>query len=389
MSALAAPTILGIGSALPDQLITNAALVERLDTSDEWIVRRTGIRERRHLREGEKLAELAAAACAGALADAGAQGADVDHVIVATITPDRLTPGVAPALAALIGAEHAGVVDINAACAGFLYGLDQAAALIESGRAVNVLVCGAEALSRITDHEDRGTAVLFGDGAAAVLVGPGGSERAIGSFVFGYDSSVEDTLYAEREERKLRMAGQAVYRHAVARMTEAATQVLERNGVSAAEIDYFVAHQANARIVTAVAEALGVPLEKVSFNVEWTANTSAASIPLALAAAERDGLLAPGALIGMVAFGAGFVWAAGLARWKDNLTPPTRSELDGRGNRRDSAGRRPGGARAAEGPRCRRGDHGDRVARPRHRLARAGRARDRARGPLRHQDRRR
>ena len=324
MSALAAPTILGIGAALPEQLITNAALVERLDTSDEWIVRRTGIRERRHLLASETLAQLAASACADALADAATDAAEVDHLIVATITPDRLTPGLAPAVAAAIGADRAGVVDINAACAGFLYGLDQAAALIESGRARNVIVCGAEALSRITDHEDRGTAVLFGDGAAAVLVGPGGRERAIGSFAFGFDASLEETLYAEREERKLRMAGQQVYRHAVARMTEAAELVLERNGVSAEEIDYFVAHQANARIVTAVAEALGVPLEKVSFNVEWTANTSAASIPLALAAAERDGLLAPGALIGMVAFGAGFVWAAGLARWKDNLTPPTR-----------------------------------------------------------------
>jgi 3-oxoacyl-[acyl-carrier-protein] synthase-3 len=322
MSALAAPTIQGIGAALPAQLITNAELVERLDTSDEWIVRRTGIRERRHLLASETLAELAASACSAALTDADVQAADVDYVIVATITPDRLTPGLAPALAARIGAEHAGVVDINAACAGFLYGLDQAAALIESGRARNVLVCGAEALSRITDHEDRATAVLFGDGAAAVLVGPGAQQRALGSFVFGYDNSVEDTLYAEREERRLRMDGQAVYRHAVARMTEAAELMLERNGIDASELDYFVAHQANARIVAAVAEALGVPIEKVSFNVEWTANTSAASIPLGLAAAERDGLLAPGSLIGMVAFGAGFVWAAGVARWKDNLTQP-------------------------------------------------------------------
>lgn len=325
MSSREAPTIRGIGAALPGQLITNAALVERLDTSDEWIVRRTGIRERRHLLESETLAQLAASACADALADADTDAGEVDHLIVATITPDRLTPGLAPAVAAQIGADRAGVVDINAACAGFLYGLDQAAALIESGRARNVIVCGAEALSRITDHEDRATAVLFGDGAAAALVGPGAHERAIGSFAFGFDASLNETLYAERGERKLRMAGQQVYRHAVARMTEATQLVLERNGVSAADLDYFVAHQANARIVTAVAEALGVPLEKVSFNVEWTANTSAASIPLALAAAERDGLLHPGSLIGMVAFGAGFVWAAGITRWKDNLTPPTRS----------------------------------------------------------------
>ena len=320
------PAILGIGAALPEQLITNAALVERLDTSDEWIVRRTGIRERRHLRADETLAELAASACAQALDDAGHDAAAVDHVIVATFTADRATPGLAPAVAARIGAEHAGTVDVNAACAGFLYGLDQAAALIESGRARHVLVCAAEALSRVTDHEDRATAVLFGDAAGAVLVGPGGHGLGVGRFVFGYDDTLADTLYAERESPKLRMAGQQVYRHAVARMTEASRLVLERNGVSASELDYLVPHQANARIITAVAEALGVPLEKVSFNVEWTANTSAASIPLALAAAERDGHLHPGSLVGMVAFGAGFVWAAGLARWKDNLTPTTRSD---------------------------------------------------------------
>ena len=318
--ARGAPAILGVGAALPEQVVTNAALVERLDTSDEWIVRRTGIRERRHLREGEQLAPLAAAACAEALADAGLEGAEVDQLIVATFTADRVTPGLAPAVAARVGAFDAGVTDLNAACAGFLYGLDQAAALVESGRASHVLVCGAEALTRVTDHEDRATAVLFGDGAAAVLVGPGGGEGAIGRFAFGYDDALADTLYAELGERKLRMAGQQVYRHAVARMAEATQQVLERNGLLAGQIDYFVAHQANARIITAVAEALGVPLEKVSFNVESTANTSAASIPLALAAAERDGRLWPGAIVGMVAFGAGFVWAAGVVRWKDNLT---------------------------------------------------------------------
>jgi 3-oxoacyl-[acyl-carrier-protein] synthase III len=319
------PTILGVGAAVPDQLITNADLVARLDTSDEWIVRRTGIRERHHLRDSETLADLAARACTDALDDAGCNAAGVDHLIVATITPDLLTPGLAPAVAARIGASGAGVVDVNAACTGFLYGLDQAAALIESGRARHVLVCGAEALSRITDHEDRATAVLFGDGAGAVLVGPGAPGRGFGSFVFGYDDTLADTLYAERDDPKLRMAGQQVYRHAVARMTEAAQLVLERNGVDIEQVDYFVAHQANARIVAAVADALGIAHEKVSFNVEWTANTSAASIPLALAAADRAGNLAPGSLVGMVAFGAGFVWAAGLASWKDHMTPTTRS----------------------------------------------------------------
>jgi 3-oxoacyl-[acyl-carrier-protein] synthase-3 len=309
--------ILGIGDALPPRVVTNDDLVAQLDTSDEWIVRRTGIRERRWLAADETLADLAASACSAALEDAGTAASDVDQVIVATITPDQLTPGLAPAVAAKLGAESAAVVDINAACTGFLYGLDHAAALVESGRARNVLVVGAEALSRITDHDDRATAVLFGDGAAAALVGPITEGLGIAGFEFGHDASLAGLLFAEREERKLRMAGQEVYRHAVARMTEATERLLARSGVQAQDVDLFVAHQANARIITAVADALGIPHERVSFNVEWTANTSAASIPLGLAAAQRDGLLKPGALVGMVAFGAGFVWGAGLTSWKD------------------------------------------------------------------------
>jgi 3-oxoacyl-[acyl-carrier-protein] synthase-3 len=324
-------TILGIGAALPPHRVTNADLVRRLDTSEAWIVRRTGIRERRFLAPHETLAQLAAEASAAALDDAGHSAADLDYVIAATFTADRVTPGLAPALAARLGAPRAGVVDLNAACAGFLYGLEQAAALVESGRARLVLVCAAEALSRVTDHDDRATAVLFGDGAGAALIGPGGAGPGIGAFAYGYDDELADTLYAERDERKLRMDGQAVYRHAVARMTEASREALARNGVATDELDYFVAHQANARIITAVADALGVPHDKVSFNVERTANTSAASIPLALAAAQREGRLPAGALIGMVAFGAGFVWAAGIASFKTQSPHPDAKELvDGR-----------------------------------------------------------
>jgi 3-oxoacyl-[acyl-carrier-protein] synthase III len=309
--------LFGLGAALPDHVITNAEMEQRLETTDEWIVRRTGIRERRHLAEGEQLADLAAHACALALEDAGRTAAEVDQVIVSTITADRITPGLAPEVARQIGASCASAVDVNAACAGFLYALDQAAALVESGRASVVLVCGAEALSRITDHDDRGSAFIFGDGAGAVVVAGGDLELGIGGFVLASEGVHADLLYAERDEQKLRMEGREVYRHAVRRTVEATTEALQRAGVGIDEIDLFVAHQANARILEAAAAELGLPREKVAMNIDKVANTSSASIPLALAQAERDGLLAPGAKVALAAFGAGFVWGAGIVSWKE------------------------------------------------------------------------
>jgi 3-oxoacyl-[acyl-carrier-protein] synthase-3 len=310
--------IFGVGAALPERVITNADIERNLDTTDEWIVRRTGIRERRHLGAGDALAELAARACRDALDDAGRTAAEVDQVLVSTITPDRITPGLAPEVARLLGAHHAAASDVNAACAGFLYALDQAAALVESGRASVVLVCGAEALSRITDHEDRGTAVIFGDGAGAVVVAAGdGLELGVGGFVLGADGAQADLLFAERDEAVLRMQGSEVYRHAVRRMVQATASALERAELTVADVDLFVAHQANVRIIDAAAAELGVPPAKVAVNVDRVANTSSASIPLALAQAERDGLLEPGATVALAAFGAGFVWAAGIVGWKE------------------------------------------------------------------------
>jgi 3-oxoacyl-[acyl-carrier-protein] synthase-3 len=309
--------IFGVGAALPEHVITNAEIVQRLDTSDEWIVRRTGIRERRVIAADQPLSDLATRACAAALEDAGRTAAEVDQIIVSTITPDRVTPGNAPYVALALGAERASAVDVNAACAGFIYALDQAAAQIESGRARVVLVCGAEALSRITDHHDRGTAMLFGDGAGAVVVAGGELELGCGTFVLGSDASQADMLYAERTDPMLRMEGREVYRHAIRRMVEATGEAIARAGLTIDDIDLFVAHQANVRILTAAGNELGLPPEKVMVNIDRVANTSSASIPLALEQAEREGRLKPGAIVALSAFGAGFVWGSGVVSWKE------------------------------------------------------------------------
>jgi 3-oxoacyl-[acyl-carrier-protein] synthase-3 len=312
--------VFGLGAALPEHVITNDDIARRLDTSDEWIVRRTGIRTRRQLRDGEGLARLAAAACAEALEDAGREPGEVDRIIVSTITPDCLTPGLAPMVAGLLGCPvSTAAFDLNAACAGFLVALDEAAALVESGRARVVLVCGAEALSRITDHDDRGTAVLFGDGAGAVVVSGGDLEQGVTRFVHGNDPAQADALYAGRDERKLRMDGQTVYRHAVARMVEATREALWSSNLTVADVDLFVAHQANARIIEAAAAELGLDPERVAIDLDRCANTSSATIPLALHRAEREGRLLPGATVATVAFGAGFVWSAGVISWKERV----------------------------------------------------------------------
>jgi 3-oxoacyl-[acyl-carrier-protein] synthase-3 len=309
--------VIGIGSALPEHIVTNQQFESYLDTTDEWIRRRTGIRERRHLNGTVTLTDLAQEACIAALQDAGRTAADIDHIIVATFTPDRLMPGLAPKLAKLLGTNGAGAIDVNAACAGFLYGLDQTAALIESGRVNCALVVGAEALSRVTDPNDRGTAILFADGAAAVVVEAGTFEIGCSPFVLASDGEHGDLLYAERDERLLRMEGQEVYRHAVERMVEATKEALRRADMTVDDVDVLIVHQANQRIIDAAARRLKVPEEKVFANVDTIANTSSASIPLALHHAELAGRLKPGDIVALAAFGGGFVWGAGIVKWKE------------------------------------------------------------------------
>jgi 3-oxoacyl-[acyl-carrier-protein] synthase-3 len=307
----------GIGAGLAGEVVDNSYFTSRLDTTEEWILRRTGIRERRWMTNGTSVGDLAAEACRGALADAGREPQEVDEVIVSTITPDFITPGLAPALIETLGMREIPAFDVNAACAGFLYGVDQAAAQIESGRARHVLVCAAEALSRLTDLEDRSTAILFGDGAAAMLVSAAEEIDGLPPFVLGADGDKADVLFAGTEERKLRMAGQQVFRHAVPRMAGAMREALARGGHTVEDLDLVVAHQANARIIEAVAHDLGVPDERLMVNVDRFANTSSATIPIALWEAEQAGRIEPGSLIGLAAFGAGFVWGAGVITWKE------------------------------------------------------------------------
>jgi 3-oxoacyl-[acyl-carrier-protein] synthase-3 len=314
--------VFGIGSALPDHIITNAFLESYLDTNDDWIVRRTGIRERRHLNGSLTLTDLAERASLEALKDANIDPSEVDQVIVSTFTPDRVLPGMAAELATRIGATKSGGIDVNAACAGWLYSLDQAAALVESGRAKVVIACGAEALSRFTDLHDRGTAILFGDGAGAVVVAGGELERGCAPFVLQSDGAHAALLNVGGEKNVLRMEGQEVYRHAVERMVEASIEALARADMTVDEIDLLVVHQANERIIDAAARRLGVPEEKVFKNVALVANTSSASIPLALHHAEQQGKLKPGMTVALAAFGAGFAWGAGIVCWKERVRAP-------------------------------------------------------------------
>ena len=312
-----APTagIASVAVALPEHAVTSAEIGAPLGVDEDWILTRTGVRERRRVAEGESLVSLAAEAGRRALERAEVPPGDVDLVLVATFTQDDLQPHAAPLVAERVGAGRAGALDVGAACTGFLAGLSLAAGQIEAGRARAVLVVGAELLSRITDYEDRKTAALFGDGAGAAVISAGGPGR-IGSILLRSDAEEgADCIWARHDERLLRMRGQDVFRAAVARLTEVTLEAADQAGIPLDDVDLFVYHQANARITAAVGERLGVPRERVVNCIERYGNTSSASLPIALCEAEARGQLRPGANVLLAAFASGFVWGAGMIEW--------------------------------------------------------------------------
>jgi 3-oxoacyl-[acyl-carrier-protein] synthase-3 len=305
--------VVGLGHKLPDRVVSNGPIAERIGVDAEWIVRRTGIRERRYVAPDERTADLAVAAARRALTDAGLKASDIDLVLVATMTPDELTPNTAPLVADALGLK-AGAFDVGSACTGWLSALSMGAGQIETGRSERALVIGAETLSRITNFDDKRTASLFGDGAGAVVLSAEG-EGAIGPVVLASDGSMAETIVATHTERLLIMDGHTTFNMAVKVLVESTHEALERAGVTLDDIDLFVYHQANGRIIKAVAERLELPAERVADYVGETGNTSAASIPLTLSLLREDGRLRSGQRLLLSAVGAGFTWGAGVVDW--------------------------------------------------------------------------
>jgi len=307
--------MISVAAELPEGRLTTTELAEQLGVSEEWIFSRTGIRERRRAGEDERLSDYAARAGAKALEAAGVEAAEVDLVLVATMTQDELTPNTAPLVAHALGAARAGAVDVGAACTGFLSGLALGAAQIEAGRAERVLLIGADFITRITNYGDKRTAPLFGDAAGAVVLAASQGSGTVGPIVLGADGSHGETIIASHTERKLAMDGPEVFKHAVARMSEVTLAAVQRAGLTLADIDLFVYHQANARITRALGERLELSAERVVDCIEMLGNASAATIPVGLAVASADGRLRRGARVLVSAFGAGFTFGAGVVEW--------------------------------------------------------------------------
>jgi 3-oxoacyl-[acyl-carrier-protein] synthase III len=318
--------VLGCGSYLPSRVLSNAELSRMVDTSDEWITQRTGIRERRIAAEGETTSDMAIAAARAALGAAGVGAQSIDLIVLATSTPDNTFPASAVSVQAGLGITHGAAFDLQAVCSGFVFGLAAVDGLLRTGPYKRALVIGAETFSRILDWQDRATCVLFGDGAGAVVVEaqqqPGTREdRGLLTTHLRSDGRHKTKLYVDGGPSTtgtvghLRMEGRAVFKHAVAMITDVIEDAFKATGYSAADIDWFVPHQANKRIIDDTAKKLGLPPEKVILTVDRHGNTSAASIPLALSVAVADGRIKRGDLLMLEAMGGGFTWGAALLRW--------------------------------------------------------------------------
>lgn len=327
--------IAGCGSYLPENVVTNEELSEKVDTNDEWIVARTGIRQRHIAAEGQQTSDLALAAAERALEHAGIAASEVDLLVLATTTPDQTFPATATKVQHRLGMTNGAAFDLQAVCSGFVYGLAVADNFIRAGQAKTVVLIGAETFSRILDWEDRTTCVLFGDGAGAVVLraaengedaeqaGESGHNRGRGvlSTHIHSDGATNDLLYVDggpsstQTVGHVRMNGREVFRHAVTNLASIVDETLDANGLAADDIDWLVPHQANKRILDSTARKLGLPTEKIVVTVERHANTSAASIPLALDEAVKDGRIKTGDLVLLEAMGGGLTWGAGLVRW--------------------------------------------------------------------------
>lgn len=319
-------TVLGCGSYLPEKFLTNEELASMVDTSDDWIVQRTGIRKRHIASEGEFTSHLAVKAARRALDNAGFEAKDIDVIILATATPDNTFPATAVTVQHELGMHHGFAFDIQAVCSGFVFALATADNFLRSGQARRVLVIGAETFSRILDWQDRTTCVLFGDGAGAVVLEARQAEgsiadRGILTTHLRSDGSHKSKLYVDggpsstQTVGHLRMEGKEVFKHAVGMITDVIEDAYKATGLGSDDLDWFVPHQANKRIIDASAKKLGIAPEKVVTTVDQHGNTSAASIPLALDAAVRDGRIKQGDLIMLEAMGGGFTWGSALLRW--------------------------------------------------------------------------
>ncbi|SDZ01209.1 3-oxoacyl-[acyl-carrier-protein] synthase-3 [Evansella caseinilytica] len=305
--------IIGIGKYVPERVLSNADLEKMLDTNDEWIRTRTGIRERRIASDDMDTSHMSYHAAAAALEDAGISAEELDLILVATVTPDQSFPSVSSMLQDQLGAHKAAAMDISAACAGFIYGLVTAKQFIETGAYRHVLIVGAEKLSKIVDWKDRNTAVLFGDGAGAAIMGAVSDEKGILSFELGSDGS--GGLHINKPKEFIQMNGREVFKFAVRQMGESSLNVVEKAGLKKEDVDFLIPHQANIRIMESARQRLDLPEERMSKTVDYYGNTSSASIPLSLIHELENGRIHDGDVLVLVGFGAGLVWGAVAMRW--------------------------------------------------------------------------